>query len=39
MEPEDSLPSSQELSTCTYPEPDQSSPQIFEKKIRQQLAL
>jgi hypothetical protein len=26
MEPEDSLPSSQELSTCTYPEPDQSSP-------------
>jgi hypothetical protein len=27
MEPEGSLPSSQELSTCTYPEPDQSSPQ------------
>jgi hypothetical protein len=26
MEPEGSLPSSQELSTCTYPEPDQSSP-------------
>jgi hypothetical protein len=25
--PEGSLPSSQELSTCTYPEPDQSSPQ------------
>jgi hypothetical protein len=22
MEPEGSLPSSQELSTCTYPEPD-----------------
>jgi hypothetical protein len=27
MEPEGSLPSSQELSTCTYSEPDQSSPQ------------
>jgi hypothetical protein len=27
MEPEGSLQSSQELSTCTYPEPDQSSPQ------------
>jgi hypothetical protein len=27
MEPEGSLPSSQELSTCIYPEPDQSSPQ------------
>jgi hypothetical protein len=27
MEPEGSLPSSQQLSTCTYPEPDQSSPQ------------
>jgi hypothetical protein len=27
MEPEGSSPSLQELSTCTYPEPDQSSPQ------------
>jgi hypothetical protein len=27
MEPEGSLRSSQELSTCTYPVPDQSSPQ------------
>jgi hypothetical protein len=27
MEPEGSLPRSQELSTCTHPEPDQSSPQ------------
>jgi hypothetical protein len=27
MEDEGSLPRSQELSTCTYPEPDQSSPQ------------
>jgi hypothetical protein len=27
MEREGSLPSSQELSSCTYPEPDQSSPQ------------
>jgi hypothetical protein len=27
MEPEGALPHSQELSTCTYPEPDQSSPQ------------
>jgi hypothetical protein len=27
MEHEGSLPSSQELSTCTYPEPGQSSPQ------------
>jgi hypothetical protein len=26
MEPEGSLPHSQELSTCSYPEPDQSSP-------------
>jgi hypothetical protein len=26
MEPEGSLPNSQELSTCLYPEPDQSSP-------------
>jgi hypothetical protein len=27
MEPEGSLPRSQELSTCTNPEPDQSIPQ------------
>jgi hypothetical protein len=26
MEPEGSTPNSQELSTCPYPEPDQSSP-------------
>jgi hypothetical protein len=26
MEPECSIPNSQELSTCSYPEPDQSSP-------------
>jgi hypothetical protein len=26
MEPEGSIPNSQELSTCSYPEPDQSSP-------------
>jgi hypothetical protein len=26
MEPEGSSPHSQELSTCSYPEPDQSSP-------------
>jgi hypothetical protein len=26
MEPEDSIPNSQELSTCSYPKPDQSSP-------------
>jgi hypothetical protein len=26
MEPEGSLPISQELSTCTYPEPNQSNP-------------
>jgi hypothetical protein len=26
MEPESSIPNSQELSTCSYPEPDQSSP-------------
>jgi hypothetical protein len=25
MEPEGSVPNSQELSTCSYPEPDQSS--------------
>jgi hypothetical protein len=27
MEPEGSVPNSQELSTCPYPEPDQTSPQ------------
>jgi hypothetical protein len=26
MEPEGSIPNLQELSTCPYPEPDQSSP-------------
>jgi hypothetical protein len=26
MKPEGSIPNSQELSTCSYPEPDQSSP-------------
>jgi hypothetical protein len=26
MEPEGSIPNSQELSACSYPEPDQSSP-------------
>jgi hypothetical protein len=26
MEPVGSIPNSQELSTCSYPEPDQSSP-------------
>jgi hypothetical protein len=26
MEPEGSVPKSQELSTCSYPEPDQSNP-------------
>jgi hypothetical protein len=26
MEPEGSIPNSQELSTCSYPEPDQPSP-------------
>jgi hypothetical protein len=26
MEPESSIPNSQDLSTCPYPEPDQSSP-------------
>jgi hypothetical protein len=26
MEPESSIPNSQELSTCPYPEPEQSSP-------------
>jgi hypothetical protein len=25
MEPEGSIPNSQELSTCSYPEPDQSN--------------
>jgi hypothetical protein len=28
MEPEGSKPNSQELSTCSYPEPDQSSPHL-----------
>jgi hypothetical protein len=26
MKPEGSIPNSQELSTCSYPEPDQSRP-------------
>jgi hypothetical protein len=26
MRPEGSIPNSQELSTCSYPDPDQSSP-------------
>jgi hypothetical protein len=37
MEPEGSIPNSQELSTCSYPEPDQSSiPQLgsFIQRIR-----
>jgi hypothetical protein len=40
MEPEGSLPRSQELSTCTYPEPDQSSPQhsiLFLRSVRRLL--
>jgi hypothetical protein len=36
MEPEGSLPSSQELSTCTYPEPDQSSPQTLQERLKQE---
>jgi hypothetical protein len=28
MEHEGSIPNSQELSTCSYPEPDQSSPHV-----------
>jgi hypothetical protein len=41
MEPDGSLPRSQELSTCTYPEPDQSSPQhsILSLKVRERLAV
>jgi hypothetical protein len=35
MEPEGSLPSSQELSTCTYPEPDQSSNITTQKPNKQ----
>jgi hypothetical protein len=38
MEPEGSLPSLQELSTCTYPEPDQSSPQ-HSTEIRYRLEV
>jgi hypothetical protein len=50
MEPEGSIPNSQELSTCSYPEPDQSSPQnrdisinkgfiIYGNKIKLNLSL
>jgi hypothetical protein len=39
MEPEGSLPRSQELSTCTYPEPDQSSPQLTPISKRSILML
>jgi hypothetical protein len=42
MEPEGSLPSSQELSTCTYPEPNQSSPQhsiLFKKVLESAITL
>jgi hypothetical protein len=33
MEPEGSLPSSQELSTCTYPEPNQSISMEMKEKL------
>jgi hypothetical protein len=32
MEPEGSIPNSQELSTCPYPEPDQSNPHALKDK-------
>jgi hypothetical protein len=34
MEPEGSIPNSQELSTCSYPEPDQSYGVIGETKLK-----
>jgi hypothetical protein len=34
MEPEGSLPSLQDVSTCIYPEPDQSSPQNFNLSLK-----
>jgi hypothetical protein len=37
MEPEGSLPSSQKLSTCTYPEPDDYSPQKIHVLILKML--
>jgi hypothetical protein len=39
MEPEGSLPSLQELSTCTYPEPNQFSPQHYEHTRRNVILL
>jgi hypothetical protein len=39
MEPEGSLPHSQELSTCPYPEPDQSTPQHSILSLRSILIL
>jgi hypothetical protein len=34
MEPEGSIPNSQELSICSYPEPDQSSPHISKESVQ-----
>jgi hypothetical protein len=42
MELEGSIPNSQELSTCSYPEPDQSSPhliEIYARTVRKPMGL
>jgi hypothetical protein len=39
MELEGSLPSSQELSTCTYPEPDQSNPQQSKLSLKRSILM
>ena len=39
MEPEDSLPHSQQLATCPYPDPDRSSPCSHPTSLRSILKL
>jgi hypothetical protein len=39
MEPEDSLPHSKELSTCPYPQPDQSSPHHSNLALKRSILI
>ena len=39
MEPESSLPHSQKLTTCSYPEPDRTSPYLHPTSLRSILIL
>jgi hypothetical protein len=37
MEPEGSILNSQQLSTCSYPQPDQSRVRVFEKRVLRRI--